>query len=98
MTDHTCGRIGCDTPVHKAGAFCTECVHWMFDKNPMPPVQAPKQPEPTYPMTNAELAEAIEYALATIGKFNDSALRARLIAHMELLLDVQAQRAKAVKL
>jgi len=64
---------------------------------PMPPVQTTKQPEPTYPMTNAELAEAIEYARATIDKVTDTALRKRMQEQVVTLLDLQVKRAMAVK-
>lgn len=56
-------------------------------------------PEPTYQMTNAELAEAIEYARASLGKVpgNDTAVLARIRQQLFGLLDVQLKRAQAVR-
>ena len=95
----TCSRIGCDTPVHKHGVFCTDCIHWVYGSAEMPPVKPPKQAEPVYSMTNAELAEAIEWARSALGKVpgGETAVSAKIKTQLFELLDVQAARAKAVK-
>lgn len=57
----------------------------------------PTPQEPAYQMTNAELAEAIEYARASLGKVpgNDTAVITKLRQQLFGLLDVQLARAKA---
>lgn len=68
-------------------------------KPPVPPCRPPAPPMPpvlTGKMTNAELAEAIEYARTTIEKVKDPGLQKRLVQQVEKLLDVQLARASAV--
>lgn len=99
----TCGKIGCDTPVSSWGMWCDEC-HKESIITPPPSRRRPIQrlPAPPIPpvltgkMTNAELAEAIEYARTTIEKVKDPGLQKRLVQQVEKLLDVQLARASAV--
>ena len=63
-------------------------------------MKPPKQSEPVYSMTNTELAEAIEWARSSLGKVpgGETTVSAKIKTHLFELLDVQAARAKAVKL
>jgi hypothetical protein len=99
ITTPICARIGCDTSVLKDGQLCKDCEFWM-DMRPMPPVKPPRPPEPQFSMSNAELADAIEWARASLGKIpgNETTVAARVKKHLFDLLDVQAMRAKALHL
>ncbi len=63
-----------------------------------PPVPPKLAHEPQFSMTNAELAEAIEWARSSIGKVRggETAVSLKIKNHLFELLDVQAARAKAV--
>ena len=79
--------------------LCNDCDAWL-SRVPMPPVKAPRPTEPVYQLSNAELADAIEWARASLGKIpgNETTVAARVKNHLFDLLDVQAMRAKAVNL
>lgn len=97
----------CTNEVQEPDSLCKSCEVEIFGdiqtKNPQPrprPAAPPRPTEPVYPLSNAELADAIEWARASLGKIpgNDSAVAARVKKHLFDLLDVQAMRAKVLNL